>query len=93
MLAAEGECCVWGRVVVTWPACAHAPPAAWADPAAGDGEEQRNLDYFLKHGVEEQPAWLTYRIVVASGPGVLVRGTLRPPRRRCRLTVTAPRWL
>ena len=40
---------------------------------AVDSEQQRSLAYFLAHGVE-QHSWLTYRIVIASGPGVLVGG-------------------
>lgn len=39
---------------------------------AADAEEQRNFDHFLKHGVEEQ-AGLSFRILVASGAGILVR--------------------
>lgn len=38
---------------------------------AADAEEQRNFEHFLKHGVEEQ-AGLTFRILIASGQGMLV---------------------
>lgn len=49
---------------------------------AADPEQQRNLDFFLKHGVEAS-SWLTYRIVVASGPGILVRPLCLPTCRSC----------
>ena len=39
--------------------------------SAEDAEQQHNFAFFLKHAVEQQP-WLTYRLVVAAGPGVLV---------------------
>ena len=39
--------------------------------AAEDAEQQHNFAFFLKHAVEQQP-WLTYRLAVAAGPGVLV---------------------
>jgi hypothetical protein len=50
------------------------PQLRLARALAGDSEQQANLDYFLKHGVEAQD-WLRYRIVIASGAGVLVGGT------------------
>jgi hypothetical protein len=39
--------------------------------SAEDAEQQHNFAFFLKHAVEQQP-WLTYRLVVTAGPGVLV---------------------
>ncbi|PSC74038.1 hypothetical protein C2E20_2672 [Micractinium conductrix] len=39
--------------------------------AAADGEQQRNFEFFLRSGVEEQADWLSYRIILAEGPGVL----------------------
>lgn len=37
-----------------------------------DSQQRDNFEYFLRYGVEEQD-WLRYRLVVASGVGVLVR--------------------
>lgn len=39
--------------------------------SAADAEQQRNFEFFLRHGVEEQAKWLTYRIILAAGTGIL----------------------
>lgn len=49
------------------------PPSLCALFRAADGEQQRNFEFFLRSGVEEQADWLSYRIILAEGPGVLVR--------------------
>ncbi|KAL4452719.1 hypothetical protein ABPG75_008381 [Micractinium tetrahymenae] len=42
---------------------------------AADAEQQRNFEHFMRSGVEEQ-SWLSYRIVLASGTGILPVGRL-----------------
>lgn len=43
---------------------------------AADAEQQRNFEHFMRSGVEEQGGWLSYRIIVASGAGILPAGRL-----------------